>query len=189
MKQFTIKDFIKYNNPCAFCGEQKILKIISHNVNAIKFNDHTYLNLIVFNKMLEINLVISYFSSLKLRIIQKNNKFSCSNYDKLINYLMEHKVYLLNECPKCKIKVYSHDLEFQMEKKIIKPISIKKESIHIMNGDSFLKLESLFDEKISSLIITKNLKITALKFPIIPLNEFKNKNHFLSKIKTIITFS
>ena len=197
MKQYTVKDFILYNNPCISCGEKILLEFASldtrHSSKTSK-EDVVILKPFVKNERTEVDLKISYTSSINLRIDHKSNKFLSSNFEGLTDYLNKYKLYLRTRCNKCYSYIDSHFLEFNIARGFIKPVSISSEYFIIQDASYMYHIRSNSWESKTIVVvdrIDKTTPVSPIRFdlPIILLSKFKNKENIINKIKTYITFS
>lgn len=190
MKFFTIKDFISYNNPCFSCNNQKILKIVSSPIKENIVGGGVLLNPTISSTFLEVDLKITYLYSLKLKISHTSNKIIISNIDDLTKYLEQHTLYFVSRCNCCGTRISSNILTFDLTKSFVKPLSIESEIICVKEGESFFILKSYFAQNKSNLIINKkDSDPIELSLPLYPLLKFKNRDHFLSKMKMLALFS
>lgn len=202
MKKFTVKDFITYNNPCFSCGNKISFYIGTESYQAIildpKFpvgSTHpTFMRPIVSTEYSELDLKISYNDSLNLRIYHKSNKIDSNNIQKLFEYLKAHRIILQSRCDKCYTCIESNDLLFNYDKGFIYPATIKSERILVSDDENMYHMYSWFSTNKTDLTIDKINRVlpvssSHLKLPLLPLYKFKNKQHFIDKIRTYLTFS
>jgi len=206
MKLLTFKDFIIYNNPCFSCQENALFKII-----AIKLDDSMaripmetvpgrgiILYPLVTPQLVDMDLKINYVDGISnLKILHKSNKI-ISNIDVLTDYLSEHMLYAISKCGRCGSYIQSNYLEFDLNMKIVKPLSIRKEFVLIEKNNKMYSLSSNYSTQESILRVAKidssdretvYKDLIELKMPLQPLYKFKDKEVFISKIKTLLLFS
>lgn len=192
MRKFTIKDFITYNNPCFSCGNK--ISIRFGSANTISQNETVFLTPIVNIESVNITLKITYASSLKLKIFSKSNKIQTTSPEDLTKYLREHNLFVRSYCDRCHSSIESSFLEFNISKGFIYPFDISNELLIIKNKQTAYNLSSSFFEEKSILMVDKldkNNYIAPLYFnlPLMPLYRFKDREHFLNKMKLYVVFS
>jgi hypothetical protein len=196
MKRFTVKDFIAYNNPCFSCGNKINFKI-GFLTNEEDRNDPSllsYLRPTVNNDYTQIDLVLTYSDSLKLYVFHRTNKIFTNSPKGLTNYLAEHKLFLQSTCDRCYTRIESHYLDFDLNKKFVKPTTISSERLLVSDSQNRYQINSFFTSGRSTLIIdkldrTRPLSPTTLDLPLLPKYKFKDRWHFIEKIKTLVLFS
>jgi hypothetical protein len=193
MRKFTIKDFIAYNNPCFSCNSPINFKIYSETIGS---GTSGHLNPTVLPNYTEIDLSIKYsnMEALKLFIVHKTNKILCSNNQGLTKYLSERKLTLVSTCDRCKTQITSEPLKFDLEKGHVEATYLKYERLMVHEGDNIYQIDSNFETEKSVLIVeklnaVKPLSPLRLNLPILPKYRFKDRAHFLNKVKTYIIFS
>lgn len=193
MKRFTVKDFISYNNPCFSCGDKINFRIGFEDLTTQ--NDASYLRPVVTPEYTEVDLRITYSDSLKLFIFHKTNKILTNDKEKLTKYLVDHKLFLSSFCNCCHTQVESQFLTFHVPQGYVEPVGISRETIKVITiSNIYLIYSSFIDEK-SILIVDKVDKSQSygsalhLELPLLPKYRFKNREHFLEKVSTYITFS
>lgn len=190
MKKFSVKDFIIYNNPCFCCGEN-----ISIRVGSISEGSESIVFLKPFTspQFLEVNLQITYTSGLKLKIFNKTNQFQTNNVKRLKDYLQTHKLLLSSICGH-HATIDSQHLEFNFDKGIVHSFGISTESFAVESKTNFYQVFSDFSINHTMVYVNRvdsptPVGAVRLDLPCTPLGKFKDKNHFIDKIKTYITFS
>lgn len=193
MRKFTIKDFIAYNNPCFSCNSPINFRLYSQ---VIESGTSGHLNPTVMPNYTEIDLSIKYsnMEALKLFIMHKTNKILCSNNQGLTKYLSERKLTLVSTCDRCKTQITSAPLKFDLERGLVEATHLNYERLMVHDGDSIYQIESNFETEKSVLIVeklnaVKPLSPFKLNLPLLPKYRFKDRAHFLSKLKTYILFS
>jgi hypothetical protein len=194
MRKFTVKDFIAYNNPCFSCGNP-----INFRVGFLDLEtkaDVSYLRPVVTPNYTEIDLIIKYSDAeaLKLYIVHKTNKILTNSNRGLTKYLSSRKLFLASACDKCYTQIESQFLDFNVDKSYVAAVGLSTERLMVNDGTNMYQINSSFIENKSKLLVdkldrTKPLSPFTLDLPLIPRYRFKNKEHFISKMKTYITFS
>ena len=200
MKKLTVKDFITYNNPCFSCGKKITFKVGFYNTDEMGPVHSSFLRPVVMANYTEIDLKITYIDAVKLYIFHKDNKILSNNQSGLTKYLNEHKLFLSSTCT-CHTEMESETLDFHLvtEHQRVAAVNIKYERLMVNDGDNVYQFNSSFLDKKSTLIVYKREEQTGhtlgapaptvIEMPLIPKYKFKNKDHFLEKMKTYILFS
>lgn len=205
MKKFTVKDFIAYNNPCFGCGKNINFKIGFYSNNEMGKAWASYLRPSVLANYTEIDLKITYSDAVKLYIFHKTNKILTNNQAGLTKYLTEHKLFLSSTC-QCQTTIETGPMDFHLltENQFVSAVPISFEMLLVRSQDNIYQLTSSFPDNKSTLNVWKaedtyikygKLKpqlpsqATTIEMPLIPKYKFKNKEHFLEKMKTYILFS
>lgn len=191
MKLLTVKDFIKYNNPCFNCKEKIAFTFIT---KMDSFGASGSFNPTIEKGICTVNLVNRYDlnSSIHLRIDLKTNKFTVSNTDHFEEYLRKIKIHLSILCPICHTHSESSDLLFNFDNQLINPVQVLIEDIQVKFKN--LKYQIFTDATSSLLFITKpgnphyilNLD---LKNKRLLLSDLKTKENMIRKLRTYLTFS
>lgn len=192
MKKFTVADFITYNNPCFSCDNQINFKIGFLDLESRA--DVSYLRATVTPNYTEIDLVITYSNALKLYIFHKTNKILTNNQQGLTRYLSGHKLFLHSACDKCYTQVESQYLDFNLNKGFVNAVGISTERLIVMDNRNIYQINSFFMADKSHLTVdridkTQPLSPTTMDLPLLPKYRFRDKKHFLEKMKTYILFS
>jgi hypothetical protein len=192
MKKFTVADFIAYNNPCFSCDNQINFKIGFLDLESRA--DVSYLRATVTPNYTEIDLVITYSNALKLYIFHKTNKILTNDQQALTRYLSGHKLFLHSACDRCYTQVESQYLEFNLNKGFVHATGISTERLVVMDSRNIYQINSFFMADKSHLTVdridkTQPLSPTTMDLPLLPKYRFKDKKHFLEKMKTYILFS
>lgn len=194
MKKFTVKDFIAYNNPCFSCGNQINFRIGFLDLETKA--DISYLRPVVTPNYTEIDLIIKYANqdALKLYVFHKTNKILTNSNQGLTKYLSSRKLFLSSTCDKCYTQIESQYLDINIDKGYIAAVGISSERLMVNDGTNLYQINSFFMAEKSNLIVDKLDKIKPLTpfqldLPLIPKYRFKDKAHFIQKMKTYITFS
>jgi len=204
MKLLTLKDFIAYNNPCFSCQESAFFRIIARKLDD-PMAEHQMkagpgrgiiIHPVVTPELVDMDLKVNYADG--TLNLHKSNKI-LSNIDALTDYLSEYIMYATSKCTRCGSYVRSNYMEFDLDKKIVKPLSIRKEFLLIEEKDKMYSFTSFYDVQESLLVVSKvddslskvigYIDPIELKMPLQPLCKFKNKQAFISKMKTLLLFS
>jgi len=193
MKRFTVKDFIAYNNPCFSCGSPINFRIGYVPVGS---GESGHLRPVIMPNHTEIDLIIKYsdMEALRLCIDHKTNKILANSIHGLTNYLSGRKLFLTSTCDKCYTKIESQFLEFNLDKRYIAPVGISTERLMVRDSDNLYQITSSFIDECSLLTVdkidkAKPLSPFQLKLPLLPKYKLRDKENFIRKIKTYITFS
>ena len=193
---FTVKDFITYNNPCFSCGK-KIAFEISIYHNGIDRGSFSYRTPIVLANYTEIDLKITYIDAVKLYIFHKDNKILSNNQSGLSKYLSDHRLSLRATCS-CHSEIASEDLDFSLttERQYVAAVRISFERLSVTEGDNNYHLISSFPDNKSVLTVWKTDRVTGftnapttIEMPLIPKYKFRDREHFLEKMKLYTLFS
>ncbi len=195
MKKFTVKDFIAYNNPCFSCDNAINFRIGFVDLETNQ-STSSYLRPTVTSLYTEIDLRIKYSNqeALKLYVFHKTNKILTNSNQGLTNYLSSHKLFLTSTCDRCYTRIESQFLEFNIDKGYVAAVGISTERLMVNDDNNLYQINSFFMAEKTSLIVDKidKAKILSpfqLDLPLLPKYRFKDKEHFLRKIKTYMTFS
>ena len=199
MRLFTVKDFIAYNNPCFSCGNAINFRIIVFDIAYIDDFHYpstaiTQIRPTVTPECTEIDLRITFNDALKLCVFHKTNKIFTNNKDGLIKYMQEHMLHLSSTCDSCCTHIDSSPLVFDLDKNILKAVQINFERLLVDDNEHHYQINSFYATGRSDVVVDKTnttgtLTPIILDLPLIPKSSFKNKRHFLKKIKTYILFS
>jgi hypothetical protein len=144
----------------------------------------------------EVDLIIKYANTeaLKLYIFHKTNKILTNSSQGLTKYLSSRKLFLSSTCDKCYTQIESQYLDFNIDKGYVAAVGISSERLMVNDGDNMYQINSFFMAEKSNLIIDKLDKVRPLTpfqldLPLIPRYRFKDKAHFIQKMKTYLTFS
>jgi hypothetical protein len=191
MKKFTVKDFIAYNNPCFNCNNP----INFTMETGTKTSDSRVLRPVVGPEYTEVNLRVNYSNSITLFIFHKTNKILSNNNQLLMEYLDEHQINLISYCAKCSTRVFSNPLKFHVDKSYVEAVGLENEYIAISHAGVLYHLNTDFshDRTLLTIFPKPNTKSggaqSTMDLPLLPKYRFKNKAHFIDKIKTYILFS
>lgn len=187
-----VKDFIAYNNPCFSCGSA-----INFRIGVLNLEDAdeaTSLRPMVFPNYTDIDLLITYSNSLKLYIFHKTNKILTNDGQALTRHLSGHKLFLSSDCSKCYTQAQSLPLDIDLDKGLVKTVGLNTERLMVSDAKNMYQIETSFPDNKSVLSVDKldSVKPMApliLNLPLLPKYKFKNKEHFINKIKTYTLFS
>ena len=191
MDKFTLKDFIERNNPCFSCGKNISIELFS--IDRIS-NLKNEVNLIAMHDHLKSDLEIKYKFILKIKIFYKNNKIIYSNLKALTEYLKRYRLYLETFCKNCATKIQSNELLFDATFLYLLPITLKKESLILIEKKFLYVMLNDFINNKTTLIFDKRLapddvNITKIVLPLVKIPSLKNREFIYNKIKTFIIFS
>lgn len=192
MKKFTVADFIAYNNPCFSCDNQINFKIGFLDLESRV--DVSYLRPTVTANYTEIDLVITYSDALKLYIFHKTNKILTNSQQGLTRYLSGHKLFLHSACDKCYTQIESQYLDFNLNKGFVNAVGISTERLMVQDNHNLYQINSFFMADKSNLTVDKidkthPLSPTTMDLPLLPKHRFRDKKHFLEKMRTYVLFS
>lgn len=194
MRKFTVKDFIAYNNPCFSCSNPINFRIGFLDLETKA--DISYLRPVVTPTYTEVDLIIKYANTdaLKLYIFHKTNKILTNSQQGLTKYLSSRKLFLSSTCDRCYTQIESQYLDFNIDKAYVSAVGISTERLMVNDGENLYQISSYFMAEKSNLIVDKINKVKPLTpfqldLPLIPRYRFKDKAHFIQKMKTYITFS
>lgn len=199
MRKLTLKDFLTFYTPCLSCGAKSSLTWIVTYKNPKLIIPSSSNNLGEFvptlnGKLLEIDLKVTYFNKFSFMIDIMSHSFISSNAAQFLEYLGETNCYIQLKCNKCNSQVISNNLEFDVNRRILKPITLKGEIWHIVDEENFYNVFTNMDKDESEIIVDKINSTTPLTpwrkvLEAIPINRFNNKEEFLDRIKTYMVFS
>jgi hypothetical protein len=198
MRKLTLKDFLSFYTPCLSCDAKNILTWIV-NYKTPKVLTPSNVNLGEFvptlnGKLLEIDLKVTYFNKFSFMIDIVSHSFISSDAAQFLEYLGETNCYIQLKCAKCNSQVISNHLEFDTNRRLLKPITIKGEQWHITDEENFYNVYTNMDKDESEIIVDKINSTTPLTpwrkvLEAIPINRFNSKDDFLDRIKTYMVFS
>ena len=193
MKKFTVKDFITYNAPCFNCDSRvNFYFTMTQDISETSLAGSVDKRAMVTTSYTEVELIVHYAANLKIKIDHKTNKFTTSSPEALTKYLSEHKLCLSSRCSKCYADIRSTNIEFNIEKGFVYPVSISSEIYTILGANIIYYVKSLFENKDPQTYIdVANIRAEALrlKIPLLPIYKFKTKDKFLNKMKIYTLFS
>lgn len=190
MKIFTFKDFIAYNNPCFSCGDKINFSIVSCPITE---PGKVQLRPTVRPDSVTVDLKISYNQSLQLQILMPSNQFLISDRKAFADYIFSNRLYLNSHCNRCFTTLETHFLEFNFDKGFIKPVGMSRESLVVSDNTHRYHIYSSFFSEKSTIVmdrIDRPIPISPVKFeaPLLPLYRFRDREHFITKMKTYLIF-
>jgi len=193
MKKFTVKDFITYNAPCFNCDSSvNFYFTISRIASETSLAGQVDKRAMVTVGYTEVELIVHYAANLKIKIDHKTNKFTTNSPEALTKYLSEHKLCLLSRCSKCYAYIHSTNIDFNIEKGFVYPVSIKSERYTVIDDKTIYHIRSLFENKEQRTIVDISRAYAStltLIIPLLPIFKFKTKDKFLNKMKIYTLFS
>lgn len=189
MKKFTLNDFLDYFDTCLCCSKSTRLNII-YSTNGARLD----MKPIISPNLIYISLSISYKETVDLCINKKTNKISSSQGDlsKIQDYFQGKNFYLELGCAFCRSQVQSSRIMFDLQKKVMLPISIAFERMVLKEPDQTYFLDTNFNEPSSKTHVEVYNKDIQLCFrhdiPKYPKYIFKTKEAAIKKIKKYISF-
>jgi hypothetical protein len=196
MRQFTFKDFILYNSPCFSCGNKVNFQLIASRTSGSE--DSHSLRARINGEVTELDLAITYNSTLKLGVFNKSNRIICTTPVDLKRYLIDYNLMMELNCSHCRTHIETRFLEFNLDRGFIKPVGIAYEYIQISEKETMYRLQSDFRDPAMSKLYVCSAEMgdflrtgneININLPLIPMYSFKNREHFLNKIKTYVVFS
>jgi hypothetical protein len=191
MKKYTVKDFLKLNSPCYSCGMKIKITVGVHCEGLSQVN----LNMTIGPAGYTIPLSITYNNNLKLIIDPKTNRYLSSDGARFIKYIKNHKIFFITQCDHCLTSMTSDYLDFSLVGGYIKPVGIANQYLVLYDKNNCYVTNSEFGAE-QSVIAVYAIKdgdiansISNLTLPLLPHYRFKDKEHFMAKIKTYILFS
>lgn len=222
-KKFFVKDFIQYTTPCFGCGEPNNFRIgfrnkthapaptllsyslsgssmgtsVPYNPSRSEINPLVgYINPVIKNTHVEIDLSIKYNNRLQLLVFHKDNKILASNRTELANYLSERHLFLVGDCKSCFTEIMSNDLDIQLSKQVIMSTTIRKEQLVIKHKQQVYILLSKFEEQKTSAHVYKEDDVKhgikseiVLSLPLLPKYKLRDRQHLIDKLNTYVLFS
>lgn len=197
MKQFTLKDFIKYNAPCFNCGGKvEIIFVTSFKGTEEEYVNHEGFNQssitpIIFPKYTSINLLTTYRDILTLHIHHKDNKLETIKFPDLNNFISKNNIRLQSECHNCYNIIVTNYLKFNLDKKYLEPLTISHEKFNMITNNYHFSIITDFLDNSTKIHIRQNNVYEPpiiLNLPLLPLYKFKNKETLLNKINTLLLF-
>lgn len=194
MKNFTVKDFVTYNNPCKLCGRKISLSLIP-----VAHNESGYAGGIypLFKKnLLHFNLWIKYKEKLAISVNPVNNSFSLEgeseNLKKLmLEYKSENNLMFDITCGYCKTQILSEYIE--LKDNFIKPFKLNQESLIVKSDNYNYRINSdyVLDR---SFIIAEKVKfpyapVFTMETPLLSLSKIKTRENMIKKIKLYMLLS
>ncbi len=198
MRKFTVKDFITYNNPCFSCNNKINFYVGVRKIGEIGYSiapsATTSLRAVITKELTELDLRTNYANQLSLQIYHKSNKIKTNNLETFKDFISNYEMFLQSRCTGCYTSIESNILVVDLKKELVLPTTIRSENLQVVDNKNLYSVYSFFEDDKSQLIIDKlDRKYTAapskLSLPLMPLYLFKDKEHFVSKIKKYLLFS
>lgn len=196
MRKLTLKDFLSFYAPCLSCGNKNNLswiviyknKQLPPNYNLGEFSPN------INGKLLEIDLKTTYFEKFSLMIDIVSHNFISSDASQMMAYAMDTDCQVQLKCMRCNSQVISSKLEFDFNKRILLPLTVKGEIWHITDSEYMYGIFTNTDSGQSEIIVDKISSATPLSpwrkiLDAIYINKFSSKEEFLERIKTYMVFS
>jgi len=199
----NLKELINYCENCVNCKKKRFLRFSFGPDHLIQIDD---LGIKASENNLELFTIINYEDELKPNIVSKLNVTININYltneltseitgPKHIDYnfskhLKSYYYFYINAtCDNCNsYNTFSSDIEIDLYHEVIRNIGLEQENLYFNLNDHVLEIQKDFHH--NELLITEYLKDNKEKcsiFPFIDL-DFRDKEKFLEKINTILTF-
>lgn len=145
-------------------------------------------------KSLTIDLKTTYYNRFSLMIDIITHTFISSDSSEFAKYAAETECYVQAKCFKCNSQVMTTDLKFDVNKRILKPVSIKGEIWHITDEENIYNIYTNTDKEESEIIVDKINAVTPLSpwrrtIEALPINRFSSREDFLDRIRTYMVFS
>jgi hypothetical protein len=220
-KKFFVKDFIQYATPCFGCGEPNDFDIGFREKLDETAPPPTLMNMgtfvpassppyflpqtgqlkpVIKSTHLEIDLSIKYKSKLRLQLLiyYKTNKILTSNNHELSAYLEKRHLFLIGRCSKCQTEIISNDLEFQANKQLISPATIKSEQIVIVDKKQiFVVISNFREQETKASVYKKDDMLKRVKssssvnftLPLLPKYKLRDRAHLINKLNIYTLFS
>lgn len=212
MLNFTLKDFIEYNNPCFNCDGNSYIEF---GRNIKNLYPHGYKLLASPNsqdqttyvktsnqtrRALHVQLHITYKHTITLSISKIDNSFKVNDYYQFNKYAKNNSFFLRKRCS-CG-SIYTKPIDFDYDKCFIKPFVLDAEHFEFSDEQNLYNVFTDYNKK-STIIEVTNIKKEdpwtfrsfnkipdhTFKLPLFPLSTFKTKEALMNKIKTYIIFS
>lgn len=190
MKQFTVKDFILYNNPCFSCGERIILDVVATHLVQV---NPAVLRPLVTPDLITIPLKVTYGQTLQLKIQTQTNKLEFEDNKAMADYIYSHRLNFTSRCNKCYTTIDSQFLEFDLLRKIVKPVGISYENLVVNDATHTYHIYTSYMAEESVINMDRmdkpGLATVKLQAPLMPLSRFKDREHLIKKMRTYLIFT
>lgn len=194
MKEFTVKDLIRYNNPCKSCegtAQFSLRSFTDEGSSPIKPQ------LDPVTKKVHFTLQTSYKERLVMVVDIANNNFSIeTNSDDAKKSFEEFKgwfsLIVETECKRCRTRVTSDSLEFTDN--FIKPVKLSQEDVYLETDTHKYTIYTSHTNKKSLVVVDILNQVTPIS-PLklvtraLPLSKFKGRKELLEKLRVLVTFS
>ena len=193
MKQFTIKDFIKYNGPCKSCSSKVKFRLMFQDAYEAK-GSNVLIPTIEDNR-LHFNFP-KYKNNLLLIIEPKTNKISIHSMNEGSNLafnelITKNQFYIDLMCESCGTTISTQFLEFEDNR--IKPLELFMELVYVDTPTHSFRLHTSYTKNNSVFAVDINGKgsrnVLNTEIPILPLSKFKNREALLKKLYMLLAFS
>lgn len=198
----TVKDFIEYGGPCLECGQFLSVSLCAGFPTSSNWN---YIPVTMQDGKILISLKITYYDTLIMILDPKTNRYAVTGTDEgFAAWLKEHEMYFTKNC-KCYSLVQTDSLKFNTEMCFIYPMQVICEVLMAKDHRNMYQLTNLYaspqtntNQSYSELDITPLTKVNKIglapitepiTLPIMPRPRFRDKAHFIDKIRTYLTFS
>lgn len=188
IKNLTIKDMLYLYSPCYSCKKDVDI------VWAVFSNPaYSQIKPSLNNRSLSLDLKITYYNRFQLMIDIMSHSILSTDASQLADYVANNKCYLKLECRTCKSGLLTNQINFDLHNRIIKPISIMKESWHLYDDDNYYHVETNLNRDESNISIspvksanTKSFNITTVP---IPIKKYSSREDFIETLNQIVLFS
>ena len=187
MRKLTVKDFILYGSPCFGCGNPLNFKLGQNSLGS--------LTTVIGPRYIEVDLKVSYTSVLTLYVFHKTNEILATDKQALIAYLDKHKLFLQTYCVKCGTHITSQPLKIHVDRNFIEGTTLSSEFITVKDKGQLYQLRTYYDQGSSHLLVIPEPDTKSgghqlnMDLPLLPRERFKDRQHFIDKIRTYVVFS
>lgn len=195
MKEFTLRDLIRYNNPCKSCGNTAEFYLRSYatasigspikpQIDPITKQVHFILQSLYKDRLvLVLNFLTNEFA------VQTNANDAKKSFDE---YKAWNKLVAQTECKRCRTLVTSNDLEFGDN--IVKPVKLFSEDVHMETETHKYTIATSHQNKKSVVIVDILNQVTpiaplTIETRALPLSKFKGPKELTEKLRLLVTFS
>lgn len=196
IKQFTVKDFLTYTNPCFICGNKINFLFFRQNINK---KESTMMSITpeVYIDHITLPLSITYKRSVILTIDNKTNSIYWEG--SFEEFCSKYTLSLYSYCPnkECNAWIMSQPLSISFLKMHIAPTTIQREAFILRDKNIFYIVNTVMSDNHTRVVFYDDLKEDnqsgdgkqELFLPALPIYKFKTKENFIEKIKKYIIFS
>ncbi len=190
MNNFTIKDFIKYNNPCFNC--KNITEIKLHQVPLLtremispKIGNYDI-------DFIDFHTGRSYETKYSLIINLHNHEVVAKtkeSKDYIVNYFNNHRLTLEKSCATCNCRIFTYALSFTKKDDsfVLDPIKISEEFLKVIQ-DGLYKYYIYCNYNENKSVIEWAREMREITIPLLPLSKFKTKEKIIEKINKLMIF-
>jgi hypothetical protein len=182
--QLTLQDFLSCNQKCFACFHQTELFLATVEManNGITDNRSA-----IFKDHITCVLEIKYKSKLEIYIKRKSNKFIVNDMNRFLEWKKDKNIRYYSYCNNCSSSIESDNLDFNIEKGHIKPVSLRDECFYFSPLDINSDFDLFSDHYAQkSIIIYGEQKIQT---HLISMLKYKNRQELINKIKRLLVFS